>query len=303
MNLRHFNLNLLLVFEAMMSQRSTTRAGQLLGLSQSAISNSLAQLRMAFDDPLFVRNKNEMVPTQRASEIAPPILDALEQVRSVTGGSEPFDPTTSDRVFRIGMNDYSAFVLLGGIVERVRARSSTVRICVHNISGDTIREALDNDAADICIAFNDWHHPDYEGEVLFKDDWVCARRSAGRHAAITMDEYLTANHVVIGHGLGNHVDRLLKTLDSTRVNIVSLPFCLAAPVVVETSDLVLTLPRRLANEFARGRRIDIQPLPFRTSQFPVSMTWHSRRDSDPGIVWLRTLIASATVGEDILNVA
>ncbi|MCF3934942.1 LysR family transcriptional regulator [Acuticoccus sp. M5D2P5] len=302
MNLRHFNLNLLVVFEAMMSQRSTTRAGQILGLSQSAISNSLAQLRLAFDDQLFVRHKNEMVPTQRAYEIAGSVSQALAQIRALTGEVQTFDPATSERTFRIGMNDYSAFVLLGGIVEHVRAQSSTIKICVHNIGNDTIHQAIDSDDADLCIAFDERDDPQHETQVLFEDEWVCASQGAGR-GPLSLADYLEANHVVIGTGLGNHVDRLLKTMNLERVNRVSLPFCLAAPVLVEGSDLMLTLPRRLAHEFSRGRKIDIRRLPFRTHGFPVSMVWHSRRNDDAGLTWLRNLIASTTLEESLLNVA
>lgn len=301
MNLRHFNLNLLVVFEAMMSERSTTKTGQILGLSQSAVSNSLTQLRHLFDDPLFVRHRNEMVPTARALELATPISHALQEVRSIAKAPDTFEPATSNRTFRIGMSDYSAFVLLGEIANRVRAQSSGMQISVRNIGLNDVQEALDNDEVDLCITFTDRVDPRHEALVLFEDDWVCARRSIG--SALTFDSYLTANHVVVGNNLANHIDRLLKALGASRVNRVSIPFCLAAPVLVEKSDLLLTLPSRLAREFSRGRNIEILKLPFRTPSFPVSMVWHSRFSHDSGLRWLRDLIASTTVEEPVQYVA
>lgn len=302
MNLRHFNLNLLVVFEAMMSERSTTKTGQILGLSQSAVSNSLTQLRHLFDDPLFVRHRNEMVPTARALELATPISHALQEVRSIAKAPDTFEPATSNRTFRIGMNDYSAFVLLGDIANRVRAQSSGMQISVRNISQNDLHAALDNDEVDLCIAFTDKVDPRHEALVLFEDEWVCARRTIGR-SSLTLDSYLAANHVVIGNAMANHVDRLLKGIGVARNNRVSIPFCLAAPVLVEKSDLLLTLPSRLATEFSRGRKIEICKLPFRTPSFPVSMVWHSRFSHDTGLRWLRDLITSTTVQESALDVA
>lgn len=302
MNLRHFNLNLLLVFEAMMAERNTTKAGQALGLSQSAVSSALAHLRRSLDDDLFVRRRNEMIPTARAKELAGPIGQALLQVRSVTEAPARFDPKACSRTFRIGMNDYGAFVLLGEIVNRIRQQSDNVRISVRNISANDAHATIDNDDADLCIAFTETADGQHETDVLFRDDWVCARR-AGRKATLTLDEYLAANHVVVGNTLSNHVDRLLKSMGASRTNLVSVPFCLAAPLLVEQSDLLLTLPRRLACEFGRGRDIEIRDLPFPTRGFPVSMIWHARSARDAGLTWLRGVIASATVVEPIRHVA
>jgi len=302
MNLRHFNLNLLVVFEAMMSERSTTKTGQILGLSQSAVSNSLTQLRHLFDDPLFVRHRNEMVPTARALELATPISHALQEVRSIAKAPDTFEPATSNRTFRIGMNDYSAFVLLGDIANRVRQQSSGIQISVRNITQNDMHSALDDDEVDMCIAFTDKVDPRHEALVLFEDEWVCARRTIGR-SSLTLESYLAASHVVIGNAMANHVDRLLKGIGVSRTNRVSIPFCLAAPVLVEKSDLLLTLPSRLATEFSRGRKIEICKLPFRTPSFPVSMVWHSRFSHDSGLRWLRDLIASTTVAEPVQYVA
>jgi len=301
MNLRHFNLNLLVVFEAMMSERSTTKTGQILGLSQSAVSNSLTQLRHLFDDPLFVRHRNEMVPTARALELATPISHALQEVRSIAKAPDTFEPATSNRTFRIGMNDYSAFVLLGEIANHVRQQSSGIQISVRNITHNDMHSALDDDEVDLCIAFTDKVDPRHEALVLFEDEWVCARRTVGR--PLTLEAYLAASHVVVGNAMANHVDRLLKGIGVSRTNRVSVPFCLAAPVLVEKSDLLLTLPSRIATEFSRGRKIEICKLPFRTPSFPVSMVWHSRFSHDSGLRWLRDLIAATTVAEPIQHVA
>ncbi|GAB4183369.1 MAG: LysR family transcriptional regulator [Thalassobaculales bacterium] len=292
MSFRNFNLNLLLVFEAMMTHRNTTRAGKALGISQSAISNSLSQLRAVLDDPLFTRNRNEMVPTPRALELAGPVSAALLQVREAIDSSAAFDAARSARVFRIGMSDYSAYVLLEGIVAAVREQSDSIRISVKNVSPADICEAVEQDEVDICIGFADRSGGYLQTMTLFEDQWVCARRQSRK--PLTMEEYAGGRHVVIGNDLSNHIDRLLALRGITRTNVVSLPFCLAGPLLIEESDLLLTLPRRIAEQFRRGRRIDICELPYPTRGFPVIMMWHERAEHDPGARWMRSVIAAAS---------
>jgi DNA-binding transcriptional LysR family regulator len=292
MNLRAFNLNLLIVFEAMMAERNTTKAGDQLGLSQSAVSNSLAQLRALFGDPLFIRIRNEMVPTPRAMELIGPVADALAQMQKVIAAPKEYKAEESKRTFRIGMTDYTAFVMLSSILACVRSISQSIRISVQNINASQIHSSLENDEVDICIGSPSETNDAHVAELLFNDDWVCARRGDGRKRKMTMKDYLAASHVVVGKNLSNHVDRALAKVGASRTNIISIPFCLAAPVVVEQSDVYLTLPRRLAIEFSRGRNIEICELPFTTHGFSVSMVHHSRFSNDPGLKWLRQVIGT-----------
>ncbi len=290
MNLRNINLNLLLVFEAMAAERSTTKAGHVLGISQSAVSNSLAQLRSTFDDPLFVRVKNVMVPTPKALELARPIHEALQLFRSAVGNGKPFDPATDSCAFRIGMADYCAFLLLGTIAKHVRKEAKNVKLRVRNVAADNFERVLDDDEVDLCIGFYEGSEGKHQSELLFWDDWVAA--SAGHRGPLDIETYLNANHIVVGDRMCNHIDRILKEQNLVRCNVVSLPFCLAAPVLVEDTDLMLTLPRRLARAFLEERQIGISELPFPTDGFPVQMTWHTRVDADLKLKWLRSLVSS-----------
>lgn len=293
MNLRSFNLNLLIVFEAMMTERNTTRAGELLGLSQSAVSNSLAQLRTLFGDPLFVRTRNEMVPTPRALELIGPVSEALARMQKIVAPPEEYDPSESKRTFRVGMTDYTAFVMLSRVLNRVRSASRSIKISIQNINASQIHSAIENDDTDLCVGSPSEPNDAHICELLFKDDWVCARHADGSNRPLTMSDYLAASHVVVGKTLSNHVDRALAKAGVSRNNVISVPFCLAAPIVVERSDLYLTLPRRLAIEFSRGRNIEIRELPFATRGFSVSMVYHSRFADDPGLKWLRQIISTS----------
>src|SRR5215207_1313752 len=126
-NFASINLNLLVVFDAIMGQRNLTKAGQALGLSQPAISHALSQLRHMLGDPLFIRSQGEMRPTARARDLAGPLRAALEQINVSLTQALPFDPQKSDACIRIGMTDYTAFALLGRIVARVRSISERCR--------------------------------------------------------------------------------------------------------------------------------------------------------------------------------
>lgn len=299
MNLRQLNLNLLVVFDAMMATRNTTKAGRQLGLSQSAISNSLTQLRGLLNDPLFVRIANEMRPTARALALAPPVREALLKVEEAVGGAKEFDPATEQCAIRIGMTDYGAFLLLDKIARSVRQQAAGIRLQVRAVTAEQIDEMLDHDEVDLCIGFGQ-AGDHQQSELLFRDDWVAACAPVGR--PLTMEEYLSANHIVIGDKMFNHVDRLLKQAGHTRNNVISLPFCLVAPVLVEDSDMMLTLPRRLAQEFARGRRIEIKELPFKTRGFSICSILHERMAKDPRLIWLLDVI-SECCAEPVLAIS
>lgn len=289
LNLRSLNLNLLVVFDAMITEGTVTKAGRALSLSQSAISNSIAQLRQVFGDPLFTRVKNEMVPTPRALALATPIRAALAQLRAAVVPAETFTPAQATRTFRIGMTDYSAFVLLPHLMREIRRQSKGIKVTIRSVTVENMLDTIDADDVDVCVGSHtgsdERHHADY----LFNDEWVCARTGDAREP-FTLDTYLAANHVVVGERLQNHIDRTLKILNLSRRNVISLPYCLVAPTLVEDSDLVLTLPRRLALDFKRGRRIQIHELPFQAKPFALHTVWHSRMEVDAGVIWLRQVL-------------
>jgi DNA-binding transcriptional LysR family regulator len=174
MNFASLNLNLLVVFDAVMSERSLTKAGQSLGLSQPAISHSLSQLRHMLGDPLFVRSKGEMRPTPRAREIAGPIRSSLEQIKMSLDQALPFDPHKCDLCFRIGMTDYTAFALLGPILRQVRGISTRCRIQVRAITPTTFRDMLEHQEIDLCVASAGFSDNETDSEVVYFVHLFCA---------------------------------------------------------------------------------------------------------------------------------
>lgn len=295
MNFASINLNLLVVFDAIMGQRSLTRAGQVLGLSQPAISHALGQLRHMLDDPLFVRAKGEMRPTARAREIAGPLHAALEQINASLTQALPFDPLKHDLCLRIGMTDYTAFTLLGRIVDRVRTISRRCRIQVRAVTPANFADMLENQDIDLCVASASFTDGANESEVLFYEHWVCAR-SAGQSVgkdSIALADYLASDHLVVGEEMTNHVDRLLMQRQLKRRNVVGMPFCLVAPTLAEQTDVMVTLPMRIATGFASGSSVALYHLPFATRGFPVRLAWSRRHGTEPAIAWLRGLIVEA----------
>jgi DNA-binding transcriptional LysR family regulator len=295
MNSASINLKLLVVFDAIMNQRSLTRAGHTLGLSQPAISHALGQLRHMLDDPLFVRAKGEMRPTARAREIAGPLHTALKQIDASLTHALPFDPPKHDLRLRIGMTDYTAFTMLSRIVDRVRAITRRCRIQVHAVTSANFADMLESQEIDLAIASAGFVDNSNASEVLFHEHWVCARsavQSVGKDS-ITLSDYLSSDHLVVGEDMTNHIDRLLMRLQLRRRNVVGMPFCLVAPTLAEQTDVVITLPMRIASGFASAKNIALYHLPFATRGFPVRLAWSRRHGSDPAIAWLRGLIIDA----------
>ena len=289
-NIQTVNLNLLVVFDAVMRERNTTKAGLALGLSQPAVSNSLAQLRHIVGDPLFVRSRIGMSPTPRAAEMAQPVRDAIEQMRQALS-RKTFDPQTAERTFVIGATDYGALVLLRRVAALLVRRSSAIKLHVKDVAHPNMHVAIDNDQVDLCIAFSagreDWH----DTKLLFRDDWVCAASSSTElSGSLSLSKYLEFEHIVVGEDLSNHIDKVLSRLNHRRANRIALPYCLVAPTFLQDTNCLLTLPRRLAAAFAENADIQIKDLPFPTEGFDVNMIWHKKYSHDASHLWIRSVL-------------
>ena len=294
-NIQTVNLNLLVVFDAVMRTRSTTKAGVALGLSQSAVSNSLAQLRHIVGDPLFVRSRVGMSPTPRADEMAQPVRDAIEKMRQALA-CRTFDPMAAERTFVIGATDYGALVLLRRLASALVRRSSAVKLHIKDVSRPNLHAAIDNDEVDLCVAFSagreDWH----DTKLLFHDDWVCAAASSQQLPAnLSLPQYLEFEHIVVGEDLSNHIDKVLSRFNQSRINRIAVPYCLVAPTFLEETKCLLTLPRRLAAAFAENADIQIRDLPFPTKGFDVNMIWHKKYSQDASHKWIRSLLEEASL--------
>jgi DNA-binding transcriptional LysR family regulator len=299
MNLAGIDLNLLVVFDAIMTERQVTRAGERLGLSQPATSNALARLRNLTKDELFVRNRGRLDPTPVAIVLAQQIQPALSQIQTALSTAQPFDPLTSDRVFSIGMSDYVEFVLLPRLLAKLATTAPHVKIQVKSGNRQQLLAQLDRGDIDlICGLFPDkiaWH----EQQLLFSERFVCVcrqdRPSIGE--TLSIEEYVNADHLLVSvqEDMVGRVDYLLAQQNLTRNIAVSTPHFLVAPSILARTNLIVTLVERVAQEFAPSLNLKILPCPLPLQGFSVFMRWHkSMRDRSTNS-WLRDAIAEVAM--------
>jgi DNA-binding transcriptional LysR family regulator len=299
MNLAGIDLNLLVVFDTLMTERQVTRAGERIGLSQPATSNALARLRSLTKDDLFVRSGGKLHPTPVAIALAQQIQPALSQIQTALATAQPFDPLTSDRVFSIGMSDHVEFVLLPRLLEKLETTSPHVKIQVRSGNRQQLLARLDNGEIDLmCGLFPDkiaWH----EQQLLFREQFVCVCRQD--HPSIgdslSLEEYLNANHLLVSvqEDMVGRVDYLLAQQNLTRNIAVSTPHFLVAPSILARTNLIVTLVQRVAQEFAPTLNLKILPCPLPLEGFSVFMRWHQSMRDRTTNSWLRGIISEVAM--------
>jgi len=296
MNVAGFDLNLLKAFDALYAERHVTRAGQRIGLSQSAMSGALSRLREVFDDELFVRSPALMHPTPRADDLAGPIAAALRLMRSVLQDDE-FDPAIADHIFTIAMTDYAAFVLLPPLLAHLAVQAPRLDVRVRGIFGkDEVIDLLDSGEVNLAVSVPVDATARILTRPLFREGFSCISRPG--HPAFAeggdIKAFAAASHLLVSpegdrSGL---VDRKLATFGLARRVVLSLPQFLVAPFVVADTDLIATLASRVARRFAAANLgITVHEPPIALSDWPLAMMWHRRVDDHPASIWLRDCIA------------
>jgi DNA-binding transcriptional LysR family regulator len=291
--LESFDLNLLRTLDALLATRSVSRAAQSLGLSQPATSAALARLRQHLGDPILVRSGNQMAATAVAEEIRPRIARILEDVRDALVAAATFEPARTTRRFRIGANDYATQVLLAPLARRLReeAPNAILEILPCDITPEVSLMTREFD-----LAVSDrWGLRDIRGvETLFHESFVCIARAGHPRLSRrpTLKQFLAEDHALISARgvLPGNVDDALEASGLTRKVALTVPHYLVAPTVVAHTDLILTLPRRVAGLFARNRQLRTFMPPFSLKGFDVVMASHPRSAREPSIQWLMQLL-------------
>lgn len=293
-NLSSVDLNLLVIFDALVSERHATRAAERIGLTQPAVSHALTRLRALFDDPLFVRSPRGMTPTPAALTLAPSVRSILDQVQGVLTTGRAFEPASSRRRFTLGLSDYAAFVLLPGLTSRLEVQAPEVSLVVRNTSRGLGLGMLED--GDVELIAGNFPEPQshMREALLYEEDFVCAGRAdhSALKSGLDLDRYLRLRHLQVslrGDPFG-YVDAELRERGLARTVAVTVGHFLMAPLLVGTSNLVATEPRRLFGPLAGRLDLTIVAPPLEIPPFRVVQTWHARYDQDPGHAWLRGLL-------------
>lgn len=294
-NLAAIDLNLLVVFDALLAERHVTRAAARLGLSQSAASHALARLRRLLGDPLLVRDGAALVPTVRAAALAPRLADALAALRAALAPPPAFDPATARRRFTLGLADYAQFVLLPPLLARLSVAAPHVDLVARDFPLDRADEFDVTVAPGRAIASADplaaVRSPALRERRLFRERFVCLTRE--RHPRIGKKLDL-ATFVALPHAFiaprgtpGGVVDEVLAERGLSRRVALTIQHFLVAPYAIAGSDLVITLAERLARAFADQLPLAVHEPPLAIPRFAMHLYWHERHHLDPAHQWLR----------------
>jgi DNA-binding transcriptional LysR family regulator len=287
MNLRSIDLNLLPVFEAVYAERSLTRAGETLHVTQPAVSNALARLRAAFGDPLFVRSGRGMTPTPAAQALIGPVREAMAKLRAGLDARSGFEPKTSDRVFNIAVRDVSASALMPGLAKHLQRVAPGVRLHCHQVERRDIPIELAAGRLDFAIDIPALARPDLDSVALMSDPLVCALRrghpGAGRR--LTLQNFLELGHIAVSSRRAGRtmVDEALSRIGEKLRPVMRLPHYQPAFHVVMASDLALVAPLSSARRYG----VTIRDLPFPAARLEVLLFWRRETAEEPAIRWMR----------------
>jgi DNA-binding transcriptional LysR family regulator len=265
-------------------------AARRLNLSQPATSAALARLRRALDDPLLVRAGSQMTPTPRAEELRPKVRQLLADIEQTFFRRTEFDPTLSDRAFRLAANDYAVNAVLSPLAQRLRRLSPRTRLEILPLEDDFERR-LANDDYDIAIRDRWSLRSSQRLETLFHEDYVCIVRKGHPRLSRkpTLEEFLSEGHVLIsprGRSPGV-VDAALDRIKRKLRVAVTLPYFLAAPAVVARTDFIMTIAHRVALQLAPPLGLRIFASPIQLRGFEVAMAWRRRTEADAAVSWLK----------------
>lgn len=297
MYFQKFDMNLLVALDALLREKSVTRAATDLFLSQSAMSHSLNRLREVMGDPLLVRGPGGLILTPLAEELREPVRQTLLSAEQVLVKGH-FDPERTTHVFSLGTTDYFDSLLLPRVMERMRGEAPHARVLLRNVARERIKDGLARGSIDLAVSFV----PEVATHAaeLFSETYSCVMRAKGRRQSksITLDQYLQAHHILISPSgaFTGLVDDTLASLQLTRNVVMSTPRYLSAAEIVARSDLLLTVQTRLARKFVEYLPVHMVALPLPVPAQPLVMQWSARTHGNPANAWLRKIIMEVGAG-------
>lgn len=306
MRFNRLDLNLLVALDAMLSLGSVSKAAEQLNLSQSAMSNALSRLRDYFGDELLVPVGRSLEPTPRALLLQDAVRDVLVRVDSAISAKPVFDPTRSDRVFRISCSDFTATTLIPHLLNRMDRNSVSVSI---HLTPQVAQpdKALERGEADVLLIPRQYCSPNHPVQTMLDEHFVCGVWSGSRLAGhpLTAEDFLAAGHVVTRpHTSAQSIESVL--LDrlgiQRRIEVTTFSFANLPHLLIGT-ERIATLHSRLALHSLVTMPLVLHPIPFDLPVMEQAMQWHQYRSTDPGISWLRSelLAAVAELDKDLMD--
>ncbi|MCH8258352.1 MAG: LysR family transcriptional regulator [Proteobacteria bacterium] len=294
MKLSDVDLNLFVVFDAIYTEGNLTRAGEIIGITQPAVSNSLSRLRTLFDDPLFVRTAEGMVPTPVAQNIIGSVRQALGLIRSSVQESEHFDAKVSDKRFRVSMTDLTQAIFLPWLFGRIKQEAPLISIDCYHVHRRDMNIELASGNLDLAVDIPLTPDPLIKQAPLFSHPHVCVVRQDHPlvKEKLDVDTCLSLKHIHISSrrgGLG-HVDLALGKMGKKRDIALRTQHYLSTPQLVLRTDLALTVPRIFADFLVSNTPVRYLDIPFEVPHLETYLYWHESTDQDQANQWMRKLI-------------
>jgi len=290
LNLRSIDLNLLTLFDALMTEGKLSLAAEKLSMTQPAASNALQRLRITVGDELFIRTRNGMIPTTRANDLHLPIQQALQLIEAGLCPKEEFDVNSSTQTFNIAATDYGETVLLNRLMTETKNNRNISFILSRNPE-ENHQVLLAQGLLDLIIDYQIEETANLQHELLTHEEVVIiADKNHPRINEIcSREQYFSEYHVVLpqrekeNRPLESLVDRSLK---NRKVAAQVTQFS-AMPPLIRDSELIAAMPKRQADIFKEAFSLAILPLPFNLPPVPLFQMWHTSRSNDTALIWLR----------------
>jgi DNA-binding transcriptional LysR family regulator len=288
------DLNLLHVFYAVFETKNVSVAADRLQLSQSAASHAISRLRKQLGDPLFVRTAVGMQATPFAEQLAKPIGEALESLRTSVRSAREFEPATSCRRFKIYLSDIGQVLFLPGLLAHFKVHAPGVTLKMPPVPMRDSHLALETGEVDLAVGHFTTLVAGFHQKKLFRERYVCVVRSGHPNFrdGMTLDAFQASDHAIAdSSGMAHQLlDRALDRHGVRRQFRLVVPEFMVLPLIIQNSDLLVVMPSRLADQFSRLLSLQILPLPVNVSSYDIQIYWHERYHQDPANRWLRAAI-------------
>jgi DNA-binding transcriptional LysR family regulator len=295
LELTDIDLNQLVLFQQLMVERRVSKVAENLGLTQPAVSNTLAKLRRQFGDDLFVRTPTGMVPTPFAEQLAEPIGYALGMIHSGLNQHSRFDPASVQRSVTIGMTDIGEIVFLPALVQRLAAEAPGIVLSTVRNTAVNLRDDMESGKVDLAIGLLPQLKAGFFQRRLFRQRYVCLFRrdhALGRKPRLTLQDYRGAEHLVVvsagtGHG---RVDELIRRAGVERTVRLTVPHFVGVGHILQGTDLVATVTEKLAERLAGPFGLAWRAHPVTLPEVAINAFWHAKAHRSPAHQWLRRVV-------------
>lgn len=296
-DIRNLDLNLLKALDALLDERSVTRAAERLSLTQPAVSGMLTRLRECFDDPLFTRTQRGIIPKLRALELAQPVKSILAEVSELLQ-PKAFEPAVAEMTVKIAATDYALRAVIVPFMAALRLQAPGIRVAVLPVNNEQLSAQFERGDVDFALITPETAPPDLHARALYDEEYVCLLRAdhpLTQPEGLTLDTFCEHDHALVSYLGGNFsgvTDEALASLGRTRRVTLSVCSFLVLPEILRVSDLISVVPKRLTHDLPG---LTVLPPPLDIQGFSKIVVWHERTHRDAGHRWLRDLLFSTVL--------